>query len=702
MRPRRTTAMAPATGAGSGWSASNGLTTVPPVTATPTGARGNGTGRAVHTRVAGSKAATGSTRTAAGSRRPSAERTVMAPLAALSGTVVRMVWSLHVLSATAAPTWPPPARGNETVPGASPKPKPSMTTLCPACRMGSMAPSTKSTRGTDGAGSEVPPQDRPKAAARATLVTAVLATHEADSLGQTVRQGGEFGCAAREVFNGSELFGRRGGDGFGFPARRGRGVPRLFERVQHPARQLGVGARHLGDALAGAGGARRRLGDAVQVLYPRARGLHQVAQVGADVLEQLGGAVQGPTGVLHRLADVAGLAAALLGELVDFVGDDRETAPVHARPGRLDRSVQGEEVRLVSDEADGLGELLHLGGDVAQATHLTGALFRRAPELAEAPEGALRPRADAGGGLLHLGSGVARLVARGGGLIRAAFELGCLAANGGHELGGARGPRARPLRRSRDLLARRVDLLRGRRQALHVLRDLLGGPHYGLHGAVEREHQSELGSEQVEDLAVRLPVHLRVRMPHAPQAHQLARVVQRHEHLGPRCLPTGKHDLVALQPVRDDRPPGAHRLPGEPGVGVEAQRPPARGAGVHHQLHLAALRVVAGEAHLLPRHETAGQLLEAREAAGDVDVCRQRLGQPLHQVELVGAHAHAEDVNAAERGRGEEDRSVAIAPVGSSAWAMPNHPSASAADARYTIVCHRGVSRASTSAGERP
>jgi len=46
--------------------------------------------------------------------------------------------------------------------------------------------------------------------------------------------------------------------------------------------------------------------------------------------------------------------------------------------------------------------------------------------------------------------------------------------------------------------------------------------------------------------------------------------------------------------------------------------------------------------------------------------------------------------------------SVAIAPVGSSAWAMPNHPSASAADPRYTIVSHRAVSRASTHASERP
>ena len=149
--------------------------------ATPTGERGNGSACCVHTSVVGSNGMTGRTCTVAGRRSPRDEVTVTVPVAALSGTTVRMLWSLQVLSATAAPTWPPPPRGNVTVPGASPKPKPSMTTACPAWRIGSMAPSMKSTRGTEGAGSLVPPQDSARAA-RAALVTAVLATHKADSL----------------------------------------------------------------------------------------------------------------------------------------------------------------------------------------------------------------------------------------------------------------------------------------------------------------------------------------------------------------------------------------------------------------------------------------------------------------------------------------------------------------------------------------
>src|SRR6266516_1906950 len=544
---------------GSAPPAANSVTARPPeagtvaaASATPTGARGNGSARWVHTSVAGSKDGAGSTRTGAGRRSPRAEMTRTVPPAALLGTVVRMVWSLQVLSATAAATWPPPVRGNETVPGVSPKPKPAMTTAWPACRIGSMAPSTKSTRGTEGAGSAAPPQDHPAAAARATLTAAVLATHEADGLGEAVGQPGEFGGTSREVLNGSELLGRGGRDGFGFPARGGRRVARLFERQQHPARQVRVEARHLGDALAGAGGARRRFRDAVQVLYPRARGLHHVAQVGADVLEQLRGAVQSAPRVLHRLADVARFAAALLGELVHLVGDDREAAPVHARPGGFDRGVQSQQIRLVGDEADRLGKLFDLGGDVAQAAHFADAFFGGAAELGEAAEGGLGRGADALGGLLHLRAGGAGLVADGGGLVGAALELGGFARHGGDEVGGARGPRARPLCRGRDLLARRVDLLRGGGQALHVLGDLLRRPHDRLHGAFEREHQRQLRSEQVQDLAVRFTVHLRVRVADAPQPDELSGVIQRHQHFRAGGLAAGQDHLIALQAVGYD------------------------------------------------------------------------------------------------------------------------------------------------------
>src|SRR5439155_21223694 len=47
--------------------------------------------------------------------------------------------------------------------------------------------------GEEGAGSAVPPQDHPAAAARATLMAAVLATHEADGLGAPGGQPGRLG-----------------------------------------------------------------------------------------------------------------------------------------------------------------------------------------------------------------------------------------------------------------------------------------------------------------------------------------------------------------------------------------------------------------------------------------------------------------------------------------------------------------------------
>src|SRR3989449_5598120 len=56
----------------------------------------------------------------------------------------------------------------------------------------------------------------------------------------------------------------------------------------------------------------------------------------------------------------ARLTPALLGELVNLVGHDREAAAVHARARRLDRGVQGQQVGLIRDEADGLRELLDL------------------------------------------------------------------------------------------------------------------------------------------------------------------------------------------------------------------------------------------------------------------------------------------------------------------------------------------------------
>ena len=97
-----------------------------------------------------------------------------------------------------------------------------------------------------------------------------------------------------------------------------------------------------------------------------------------------------------------------------------------------------------------------------------------------------------------------------------------------------------------------------------------------------------------------------------------------------------------------------HRLAGQSRVGVEAElRLPARG-GVGDQLHLVGAGIVPREAHLLPRHEAPGELLDTGEAARQRDVRRDDLGQSLDQRELVGAHAQPDDVGARRRRRGED------------------------------------------------
>src|SRR2546426_11930489 len=102
------------------------------------------------------------------------------------------------------------------------------------------------------------------------------------------------------------------------------------------ARLIGDAVGQLGDALAGTGRAGRRRGDAAQVLEPAGRALRHFPQVAADALEQRGRAVEGAARVLGRFAHVARLTPALLGELVNLVGHDREAAAVHARAPRLD------------------------------------------------------------------------------------------------------------------------------------------------------------------------------------------------------------------------------------------------------------------------------------------------------------------------------------------------------------------------------
>src|SRR2546427_169676 len=96
-----------------------------------------------------------------------------------------------------------------------------------------------------------------------------------------------------------------------------------------------------------------------------------------------------------------------------------------------------------------------------------------------------------------------------------------------------------------------------------------------------------------------------------------------------------------------------HRLAGQSGVRVEAEAGAAAGGGVGDQLHFVGVRVISCEPHLLPRHQPAGELLNASEAFRERDVPGDDLRQPLDQGELVGPHPEPDHVNAGRRRRRE-------------------------------------------------
>src|SRR2546426_7844331 len=62
------------------------------------------------------------------------------------------------------------------------------------------------------------------------------------------------------------------------------------------------------------------------------------------------------------------------------------------------------------------------------------------------------------------------------------------------------------------------------------------------------------------------------RSAHAPQADELARVIERHQHLGAGLLRRRQDHLLARQGVRHDRPAPPDGLAGEPRVRVEPER----------------------------------------------------------------------------------------------------------------------------------
>ena len=182
----------------------------------------------------------------------------------------------------------------------------------------------------------------------------------------------------------------------------------------------------------------------------------------ADDRADLGDRVHRALGVgLDRLdlaADVLGGLGGLLGQFLHLVGDDGEALARLAGPGRLDRGVEGQQVRLLGDRGDHLDHLADLGAALAQL-------------------------GNGGVGLLgHFDGG-------GGDAGRLVGVLGDLLDARPHLFGGAGdGPDvpADLLGRGRDDAGLRRRLLRVRRHLLADRRQLLSRAGQRLHGVFQR------------------------------------------------------------------------------------------------------------------------------------------------------------------------------------------------------------------------
>src|SRR3954463_2727948 len=228
---------------------------------------------------------------------------------------------------------------------------------------------------------------------------------------------------------------------------------------------------------------------AVHVLHRRAQRQERLARLldGRDAVLGATGAVlddlDGLGGLGLDLADEpgdrAGRRLALLGQLADLLGDDREAAALLAGARRLDGRVQRQQVRLLGDAGDRGDDALDLLRLRAELTDGLGRLHRALAHGAHGLRG-LGDRARAalgdlaggdrrGGRLLRVaGAHGARRRDLLGGDLRlldgpdlALGALGALAAGGGDLADGATGLLGRGrhlLRRGRDTAGRRRDL----------------------------------------------------------------------------------------------------------------------------------------------------------------------------------------------------------------------------------------------------
>src|SRR2546426_788148 len=89
-------------------------------------------------------------------------------------------------------------------------------------------------------------------------------------------------------------------------------------------------------------------------------------------------------------------------ELVYLVGDHGEPPPVNSRARGLDCGVEREQVRLIRDETNRLGELFDSRRYLTQPPDFGGALLGRGAEVGQLAHRVLGRRAHTIGGFFHL------------------------------------------------------------------------------------------------------------------------------------------------------------------------------------------------------------------------------------------------------------------------------------------------------------
>src|SRR6266566_6904958 len=148
------------------------------------------------------------------------------------------------------------------------------------------------------------------AAALSSLPMTVLSADEAQRLRELLGEHRQLGSAMREILDGAELLGGRGGHCLRLLARRLDSAARLPESLGDLRGQLGALASDLRDLFAGARGLGRGVRDAIEILHPGGGVLDDLAQIAANSFDQLRRAIQRAAGVLHGLPDVPGLTSA--------------------------------------------------------------------------------------------------------------------------------------------------------------------------------------------------------------------------------------------------------------------------------------------------------------------------------------------------------------------------------------------------------